>query len=328
MRDITEEKQRVATLLDALADGAAPAAIFAPDAVAQISHPWGVRQGADAVAEAYLAIKTALPDHERRPDILIGGENHPDDRTSEPRFSPLVGWLGTLQGTFAAPLCGIPPTSGAVHLRICEVHHLNEAGKIARSWVLIDLLDLMDQADVWPLPPMPGARGPWPGPRGGGGVRLDSTDAEGGAQSMARVLDMHHGLNTNPTLKLDTLSMDHWAPNFMYYAGAGIGMCRGTDGFRRHHQLPFRTSFPDRHSRGHFVRIGDGRFALTGGRLYATHQADYLGLPATGKPVHIDVMDFYRFDDAGLIAENWLPFDILGLAAQAGVDLLARIPRG
>jgi len=116
--------------------------------------------------------------------------------------------------------------------------------------------------------------------------------------------------------------MQHWAPQFMYYAAAGIGICRGVDGFRRHHQIPFRAAVPDRQSRGHFVRIADGRFALTGGRLYATHTGPYLGIEATGRQVGLDVMDFYHFDEAGLIAENWLPFDILGMAHQMGVDLL------
>jgi predicted ester cyclase len=96
-------------------------------------------------------------------------------------------------------------------------------------------------------------------------------------------------------------------------------------GFRTHHQVPFRAAFPDRVSRGHFVRIGDGPYALTGGRLYATHQGEYLGSGPTNRPVQIDVMDSYRFDEQGLIAENWLPFDILGLMKQIGVDLLARV---
>ena len=188
-----------------------------------------------------------------------------------------------------------------------------------------DLLDLMDQAGVWPLPPMRGAHGPWLAPKGGGGVRLGATDVDGGAASLRRVLDMHHGLNTNPTLNLATLDMEHWAENFMYYVGAGIGTCRGTSGFRAHHQLPFRSAFPDRHSRGHFVRIGDGNLALTGGRLYATHQGAYLGSGPTNRAVNIDVMDFYRFDDDGKIAENWLPIDTLGLLHQMGVDLLAHV---
>ena len=56
----------------------------------------------------------------------------------------------------------------------------------------------------------------------------------------------------------------------------------------------------------------------------ATHTGEYLGMAPTGRPIKMSVMDFYRFD-GDRIAENWLPIDILGLAAQMGVDVLARV---
>jgi predicted ester cyclase len=325
MRDITAEKRRVAVLLERLADGAPAREVFASDAVAQVSHPWGICTGPDEIGAVYSAIKTALPDHERRADILIGGENLPDARAGFDRVSPLVGWLGHLQGHFRAPLLGIPATDHIIYLRLAEVHHLNADGMIARSWIMPDLLDLMYQAEVWPLPRMFGVPTMWPGPRGGAGVRLDGTDAVQGASSMARVLEMHAAFNGHPGNDVSSLTMAQWAPNFMYYAAAGIGTMRGVDGFRKHHQVPFRTGFPVKESRGHFVRIGDGPFALTGGRLYAEHSGEYLGAAPTGRQLHLDVMDFYRIDETGLIAENWLPFDILGLMQQMGVDLLARV---
>ena len=37
------------------------------------------------------------------------------------------------------------------------------------------------------------------------------------------------------------------------------------------------------------------------------------------------VMDFYRFDAEGKIAENWLPNDTIGLMGQMGVDVMARM---
>lgn len=321
MRELTDEKARVWGLLADLARGGAVEQAFAPEAVAEIAHPYGTCSG-PALAQFYTDLQHALPDAEWRPEIFIAGHNHPDPRTDQQRFSPLVGSMGHWQGTFTAPLLGIAPTGGVVHLRMCEVHHLNDAGQIARSWVLPDFLDLMDQADQYPLPPMNGARGMWPGPKGGGGVRMGDVDVAGGNASMAQVLDMHNALNTHVGPDVSGLTMVHWDPNFMYYASAGIGICRGVEGFRRNHQIPFREAVPDRHSKGHFVRIADGRFALTGGRLFATHTGPYLGIPATGRPVHIDVMDFYHFDADGLITENWLPFDIVKTAHQMGVAVL------
>ncbi len=325
MANLVSEKARIHAHLAALARGADPAAIFAEDAVAEIAHPYGTCAGPEAIRQFYADLTRALPDAQWRPEILLAGEHHPDERTEARRYSPLVGTFGHWQGTFTAPLLGIPPTGGVVHLRICEVHHLDGTGRILRSWILPDLLDLMDQAGVYPLRPMAGARGMWPGPDGGGGVKMGAVDAAGGAQSMAHVLDMHNALNTHMGADVSGLTMHHWTPDFMYYAAGGIGICRGVEGFRANHQVPFRIAFPDRYSKGHFVRIADGPFALTGGRLYATHTGPFLGMETTGRQVHIDVMDFYHFDEAGLIAENWLPFDILGLAHQMGIDLLAQV---
>lgn len=321
MRDLLHDKARVWEHLCRLAQRGDVAEAYAADAVAEIAFPFDRATG-PSIAHFYAELTRALPDAEWRPEIFIAGENHPDTRTTDPRYSPLVGSFGHWQGTFTEPLLGIQPTGAVVHLRMCEVHHLDRHGKIARAWILPDFLDLMDQAGQYPLPPMKGARGLWPGPRGGGGVRMGSVDAAGGAASMAQVLDMHNALNTHVGPDVSGLTMAHWHPNFMYYAAAGIGICRGVDGFRRNHQIPFREAVPDRHSRGHFVRIADGPFALTGGRLYATHTGPYLGMAATGRQVHIDVMDFYHFDAEGLICENWLPFDVLRTAHQMGVDLL------
>lgn len=320
MRELAAEKAEVWMHLEGLCAGAQIAQVFASDAVAEVAHPYGTLTGPAQIERFYEDLRRALPDATWRPEIFLGGNNHPDDRMDGLRVSPQVASMGHWQGTFTRPLLGIAPTGGVVHLRMSEVHHLNEAGQIARSWILPDFLDLMDQAGVNPLPPITGGRGMWPGPCHGFGVRMGATASAKGDESMARILDMHQALGVGADLS--NIPMHHWHRNFMYYAGAGIGMSRGVAGFRMHHQAPFRAAFPDRHSKGHFVRIADGPLALTGGRLYATHSAPYLGVEATNRTVHIDVMDFYHFDEDGLILENWLPIDMLSLAHQLGLDLV------
>jgi hypothetical protein len=47
-------------------------------------------------------------------------------------------------------------------------------------------------------------------------------------------------------------------------------------------------------------------------------------MTATHKTAWMPVMDFYRLKD-GVIVENWLPIDILGMAHGLGNDLLARM---
>ena len=50
----------------------------------------------------------------------------------------------------------------------------------------------------------------------------------------------------------------------------------------------------------------------------------WLGLGATGRPVTMRVMDFYR-EDEGLIRENWVPIDIIDVLLQLDVDVLTRV---
>lgn len=295
-----------------------------PDAQAKAMHPVGPVQGSDAVAAIWKTLRHAMPDVERRDDIFLAGENQPDPRAKFERFGPLVACLGSYQGTFTQPLFGIPPTHGVVHLRFGEAHYFKD-GQLLKSWLIWDLADLLLQAGRWPLAAPLGAPNLWPGPKGGGGVRLDHADADTGLASLKQVFAMHSALLSFDGKSLDSMPMaDWWTENFMYYAGGGIGTTRGLQGFRAHHQIPFLHAFPDRYAIGHFIRIGDGSFAVTGGDVGATHSGEYLGMAPTGRKIAMSVMDFYRFDGSR-IAENWLPIDILGLAAQMGVDVLARV---
>jgi len=59
----------------------------------------------------------------------------------------------------------------------------------------------------------------------------------------------------------------------------------------------------------------------------ATFAQDWLGIPATGKPVRVRYMDFWRIEEDGngnpKLAENLVLIDILGVLEQAGYDVNA-----
>jgi steroid delta-isomerase-like uncharacterized protein len=50
----------------------------------------------------------------------------------------------------------------------------------------------------------------------------------------------------------------------------------------------------------------------------ATHQGDFMGVPPTGKPIEVQLIDIMRFDDAGLVCEHWGVADMLSLMQQLG----------
>ncbi|MFN0216078.1 MAG: ester cyclase [Saprospiraceae bacterium] len=50
----------------------------------------------------------------------------------------------------------------------------------------------------------------------------------------------------------------------------------------------------------------------------ATQTGAFMGIPPTGKKVHVEYMDIWRVKD-GKIVENWVVMDIMGLMIQLGV---------
>ena len=80
----------------------------------------------------------------------------------------------------------------------------------------------------------------------------------------------------------------------------------------------YRASFPDlRMDVEELLPSGDkvvGRIRATG-----THTGEaFMGLPANGKSVDVQLIDITRFDDDGLAREHWGVFDALSMMQQLG----------
>ncbi len=311
----------------------------APDAAWRVAHPINVLTGpAAAAAGAYLPLKAAFPDLERR-DVIFAGGTHEGRR--------YLAAVGHYCGTFRRDWLGIPATGRTVYLRYGEVYEVDAEGRVLQANLLWDVLDVIRQAGLWPLAPSLGIEEMWPGPLTGDGLRLEPSAEAEGLASIAQTLAMHRALaefDDRHSLSREALvampQREHWHPKMMWYGPAGIGTTRGLDGFVDGHQLPFRIAFhrPQgtfeevsaerrRHGAGHYIRIGDGPYSVTGGwpSVYAIHAGGgFCGMPPSGRPVTMRVMDFYLHHE-GLIRENWVPLDMLDLFSQMGFDLLARL---
>jgi len=108
---------------------------------------------------------------------------------------------------------------------------------------------------------------------------------------------------------------------------------RLADGFVEHDEAPgmeptkegvkqlfrmYRASFPDlRMDVEEVLPSADkvvGRIRATG-----THTGEaFMGVPATGKSVDVQLIDITRFDDDGLAHEHWGVFDALSMMQQLG----------
>ncbi len=338
MTDPAGDKAFVAAFLDAMAEAPAGGAAAVlerfchPDAVWRIFHPFGRIEGTAAAAELFWdPLEAAFPDHEHRIGFLAAGDYE---------GRRWVSTLGHLMGTFSAPWLGLPATHALSFLRFALNAEVRD-GRIAQAYVLFDFIDLMRQAGHYPFRRMPGSAEQWPmAPLGAGGP-LDRADPVQGAETMRIVREMQMGLPKADELQaLKTQRgkhSEHWHANMNWYGPAGIGSARGQRGFVDYHGVLFIQAFPDRagivreaegpqERPGHYVRVGDGRFAVTAGwpSLYGTHLGGgWLGLPPSGRKVEMRVADWYRIDGDDKIIDNWVMIDIVHICDQIGLDLLA-----
>ena len=67
--------------------------------------------------------------------------------------------------------------------------------------------------------------------------------------------------------------------------------------------------------------VAEGEKVLVRLRVQGTHGGDLMGIPATGRPIDIAVMDLFVIRD-GKLVEHWALLDNLGLLRQLGVSAI------
>jgi hypothetical protein len=329
-------KRHLAAFLMSIAgaEGAGIAAVLRQychaDAVWEIFHPFDELVGLEAARVLFWEpLKASFPDYELRMGFVIGGEYE---------GRALVSALGHAMGSFERPWIGIPPTHGMSYVRF-GVNAVMREGKIAKAYILLDIVDLMRQAGLYPFRRMPGSAEHWAMPPVGSGADAAGYDPELGATTLRIVREMQAGLSPGrglPGHGEPPRHSPHWHANMNWYGVAGIGSSRGQRSYRNAHGALFIRAFPDRTgfprkdpgpeaAPGHYIQIGDGHFAVTGGwpSLHGTHLGGgWLGLPATGRHVAMRVADWYRTDTDGKLIDNWVMVDIPDILRQMGLDVL------
>ncbi len=147
------------------------------------------------------------------------------------------------------------------------------------------------------------------------------------------VWSLWNGLDTSDAAASDA-AWQHMSAQFVFHGFDPIATLAGVSGFLYGHWLPLRHSFPDLVRRTHIFMAGqsngrvdgdlsrDGQFWVGATGLFeATFVRDYLGIPASGKPVSIRWGDFYRVVD-GQIVETYALIDLIDLMQQVGIQVL------
>ena len=86
----------------------------------------------------------------------------------------------------------------------------------------------------------------------------------------------------------------------------------GWDGFMQ----AFTTAFPDARITPERT-LAEGAETVIRWRITGTHRGEFQGVPATGRPVALDGIEWNRFVD-GKIAEHWAQFDLVAVLGQIG----------
>ncbi len=286
-----------------------------PDVQWNVSAPIDDLIGEEALFNGFCKPFTEAIAHiSRRPFIELS------DISDETEWHSATG---VFSGLFANSFLGIPATGKAVYIRFTEMVKLQE-GKIQTCYLILDFLDLMEQAGVYPLRKSLGKNGTILPPSSMDGLVHQEKDLDDSLKTKHLVEQMLQELGRFDGKSLASMNLqEYWHEDFIWYGPAGIGTTFGIEGFRAHHQGPFVFSFPDRVVDHCAAFIAQGHYAATGGwpHMHGTHTGEgWLGLPPSGKYLSLRVMDIWR-REGELLKENWVAIDIIDMCRQMGLDV-------
>ena len=288
-------------------------------------HPFYELHGTDAVADVFWKpLRKALTPVQRRQDIFIAGINDVDGETE------WVCSMGQLMGLFDHNWLGIQATRKMVFLHYAEFNRIAE-GKIAETALFCDIVSVMKQAGLSPLPLQTGAELIVPGPRTHDGLLVDIQDPAETIRTLNLVNQMicdlasdwrgSSGSKGSPTDKL----RQTWHDDMIWFGPSGIGSTYTIDRYQQQHQGPFNQGLGNLHFHGHVCSFAEGKYGGFFGwpNLTMNPSGGFMGLPASEKTVEMRVVDMYR-RDGDKLAENWIFIDLLYFLMQQGVDVLGR----
>jgi steroid delta-isomerase-like uncharacterized protein len=79
----------------------------------------------------------------------------------------------------------------------------------------------------------------------------------------------------------------------------------------------YRAAFPDLRMEPLDV-LASGDKVVARVRATGTHQGEFMGMPASGRSIDVQLIDIIRFGENGLAQEHWGVFDALAMMQQLG----------
>jgi len=205
---------------------------------------------------------------------------------------------GTQQGTWA----GIPPTGKKMQIQKLSVFEFEE-NKITRMTTYHDSSSLMIQLGIMPAPTLPSLVPSFPLPAP---VATNLSPLQAVRETQSRW--NRHDLNSN-------VLMEH--PDESVFV-AVLGTSLNREQWTALQELYFK-SYPTLHVRAvRNIDLGDG-WVLCECVWNGSMEGDYVGIPATGRPISIKGAILYHFDAQGLLTEMHVYYDEISNLMQSGV---------
>lgn len=301
---------------------------LAADLVTNAHEPVGRLDGRERFFSGYWEpLCAAFENLQRTTHVFIGGAScGRRDGRGDLDGEQWVGGTGVFTGRFTRPYLGLQPSKQKVTLRWGEFCRIRD-GRIDQIFLLIDLIDLLQQIGLEVLPPSKGVDGLWPAPWKGDGVLLEPQDGTDSNYSLEHIWRfIYQGLNGYDKSDLRSMGMADWfSPRVHWFGPGGIGACLNFEEFQSRHQEPWLRAFPDRQVQDLTALIAEGSYSGGPGwaGVLARHSGAYLDCPATHQYLEVNGIDFWKREGERYV-ENWVFVDMIHLFQQFGVDLLAK----
>ena len=183
-----------------------------------------------------------IRDIRRKPHIFMGGKSSGRiDGSGGGKY--WVAGTGYFNGVIAKDYLGIPANGEKVSIRWGEFCRL-ENDKIVESFVLLDYIDLMQQAGIEVLPPSRGVDGQYPPPAAADGLMHGAQDVATSEHALAHIRRfIFEGLNAYDQSELNSMGVaDFFHPDVKWYGPGGIGACLSFQEFEDNHQKHWRLT--------------------------------------------------------------------------------------
>ena len=285
-------------------------------------YPFDEQHGPEAVAEAFwIPFLNSWKNVQRRQDIFLAG-------TSEIDQTEWVISMGHLMGLLDQDWLGMRTTRKLAFLRYADFYCVHE-GQLVRGVFFCDLIGVMHQLGISPLPLQTGVSFLYPGPRTHDGLLFEYQDNRESKKTLDLINRMLADLTALDISGDDLPSPEYlartWHEDMIWYGPAGIGATYTIPRYQEQHQYPFRTGLQGKRFNGHLCRLAEGNYAGFFGWPNLTNTAigGFLGLPASDRAADMRVVDIYR-REGDKLAENWVLIDLPWWLKQQGVDILKR----